>query len=603
MPVAELARRLDLKAAQEHPYPGLRPFEIHESILFFGRENHTRELLRRLGKGRMLAVVGTSGSGKSSLVKAGLLPALYSGHLAGAGTGWRIAVMRPGSAPLDELAKSLERAGAVSREALRGTLGQTSLGLVEAASQLLARSRENLLVVVDQFEELFRFRRERERADGGAEASLFVASLLEAVEQVETPVYVVLTMRSDFLGDCAQFAGLPEALNRSQYLIPRLTRDQRREAIEGPLRIAGADATPRLVQRLLNDAGDDPDQLPVLQHALMATFAAWRRDGAGVVDLRHYESAGALKDALNRHAESVHRSLDKTDRGLCEQIFRCLTTMEAGRAVRRPSRLGRIYAVVGAETEADRARVRDVIRRFMDPANNFLVSSDPELPEEAVVDISHESLIRKWATLQEWVREEADSAAWYRDVSNSVRLRFSGEGGLWSDPELSTALDRRRRDGWNAAWAEQYGGSWKEATEFLDDSVARKRRQWLVRALVTCAFLALVVAAWGAWRRSAVNAERLQQVKEERALELKLNQRRDQEAREAAQRLAEFQRAMDDLKRELDQARSPQRQAALVRAANERATAQIRELEAQLKQARMERDDALRRSMPKASKY
>src|SRR5207253_1741868 len=115
--------------------------------------------------------------------------------------------------------------------------------------------------------------------DGGADARLFVASLLEAADLSSAPVYVVLTMRSDFLGDCSQFPGLPEALNRSQYLIPRMTRDQVRDAIEKPLRLVDARMSGRLVERLLNELGDDTAQLPVLQHALNRTFHEFGKKG------------------------------------------------------------------------------------------------------------------------------------------------------------------------------------------------------------------------------------------------------------------------------------------------------------------------------------
>jgi hypothetical protein len=133
---------------------------------------------------------------------------------------------------------------------LRKTLDLSSFGLLEAVRQAKLEPSETLLVVVDQFEELFRFDRDR-AGDGGAEAQLFAASLLEASSAFSPAVYVVLTMRSDFLGgDCAQFSGLPEALNQSQYLIPRLTREQRREAIEKPLALVGARMKLSLVQRL-----------------------------------------------------------------------------------------------------------------------------------------------------------------------------------------------------------------------------------------------------------------------------------------------------------------------------------------------------------------
>ena len=225
-------------AAIQQPYPGLRAFETYESFLFFGREIHTEELLRRLSGNRFLAVVGTSGGGKSSLVRAGLLPALYRGYLVGATSQWRIAVMRPGGAPMAHGSGSggCRSAGAEDDPARQKILRATSFGLVQAVRNAALRQRESLLLVVDQFEELFRFAGEK-RQEAGAESALFVSLLLQAAGQPEVPIYVVLTMRSDFLGDCAGSPGLPEALNRGQYLIPRLTRDQREQAIERPLHL------------------------------------------------------------------------------------------------------------------------------------------------------------------------------------------------------------------------------------------------------------------------------------------------------------------------------------------------------------------------------
>jgi energy-coupling factor transporter ATP-binding protein EcfA2 len=259
-----------------NPFPGLRPFEADEDHLFFGREGQTDELLRRLRSHRFLAVVGTSGSGKSSLVRAGLLPALYSGFMAGVGSSWRVALLRPGNAPIANLAVALNHPdvlGLVGEEARLQTiitetiitetiLRRGGLGLVEAVQQARLPADENLLVVVDQFEELFRFKKDAHQTDSGDEAAAFVKLLLEAAQQLVQPIYVVLTMRSDFLGDCAQFRDLPEAMNDSQYLTPRLTRDQLQQAIAAPVAVGGATIAPRLVSRLLNDVGDNPDQLP-----------------------------------------------------------------------------------------------------------------------------------------------------------------------------------------------------------------------------------------------------------------------------------------------------------------------------------------------------
>ena len=211
------------------PYPGLRPFDVDESHLFFGREEQTDELLRRLRDTRFLAVVGPSGCGKSSLVRAGMISALQSGFMVGAGSRWRFAIMRPGTHPMRRLAAALvEQAGpagedidrAAATSALEATLRRGPLGLIEALRETPLPEATNLLVMVDQFEEIFRFRSE----DDSADADAFVSLLLASAHQRALPIYVVITMRSDFLGDCATFAGLPEALNRSQYLTPRLSR-------------------------------------------------------------------------------------------------------------------------------------------------------------------------------------------------------------------------------------------------------------------------------------------------------------------------------------------------------------------------------------------
>ena len=195
---------------------------------------------------------------------------------------------------------------------IESTLRRSTLGLAEAVKQSNLSSHENLLVVIDQFEELFRFNRYEKRSRDGKRDSLhFISLLLNASQQRNVPIYVVFTMRSDFLGECTQFRGLPEAINEGQYLIPRMTREERKAAITGPVAVGGATITPRLVTRLLNDVGDNPDQLPILQHALMRTWDHWLEEGSHdeVIDLEHYEAIGTMKKSLSLHAEEAYESL------------------------------------------------------------------------------------------------------------------------------------------------------------------------------------------------------------------------------------------------------------------------------------------------------
>lgn len=258
------------------PFVGLRPFHSHEHHLFFGREEQTAELLQRLHHHRFVAVVGSSGSGKSSLVRAGLIPTLRGGFLVEDRDRWHMAVMKPGYAPLASLAAALVPVLSVGNDtdsvpeldALRDAIDEAGTDAVlQAVRPLFQADDANLLLVVDQFEEIFRFG----GTAGHTEAADFVATVLALAGQRQLPVYVVMTMRSDFLGDCDVFHGLPAALNRSQYLVPRLSRGQLRTAIQGPIRLFGATVSRTLVDRLLNDLGDDHDRLPVLQHALLRT--------------------------------------------------------------------------------------------------------------------------------------------------------------------------------------------------------------------------------------------------------------------------------------------------------------------------------------------
>ena len=249
-----------------NPFPGLRPFEADEDHLYFGRERETDELLRRLRSRRFLAVVGTSGSGKSSLVRCGLIPSLQSGFMVTAGSAGAVAVFRPGEDPVGHLAAALDTpARSAPAASLRppaacceATLQRGTLGLVEAVRHARIPAGDNVLIVVDQFEELFRYRRNRQRDRSTDDAVGFVKLLLEAAAQNEVPIYVALTMRSDFLGDCMEFPGLPESVNAGLYLVPRMSRDNLRAAITGPVAVAGGEIEQRLVLRLLTRLATTP---------------------------------------------------------------------------------------------------------------------------------------------------------------------------------------------------------------------------------------------------------------------------------------------------------------------------------------------------------
>jgi hypothetical protein len=252
------------------PFRGLLPFEEQHAALFFGRDKEIREVADRLEQRRLLAVTGVSGSGKSSLVMAGVIPMLRAGLIPKLGANVRVAIMKPRGGPLFELQRQLSAALNRRENVNMEDLTRTTYGLVDVVKPLAPD--ESLLIVVDQFEEIFDYRKKHLPTDGGANADRFIALLLRAVEQSEVPIFVMLTMRSDFLGQCATFRGLPEALNDGHYLVPKMTRLQLQEAIEEPLAAAGAGIQPGLVQQILDECEEEPDYLPVLQHLLYQMF-------------------------------------------------------------------------------------------------------------------------------------------------------------------------------------------------------------------------------------------------------------------------------------------------------------------------------------------
>jgi WD40 repeat protein len=296
----------------------------------------------------------------------------------------------------------------------------------------------------------------------------FVSLLLSLAEQRALPVFVVMTMRSDFLGDCDAFRGLPEALNRSQYLVPRLTRRQRREAIEGPVNLCGGVIAPRLVDRLLNDSAGDSDQLPIIQHALMRLWSAVRASGDEALDLQHYDAVENLDGALSQHAEEALSGMSDNQLLLTASVFKALTLTDASnRRIRRPLSLSQVEA----ETCGQRGEIEEVINAFRGQGRSFLMPrAEVPLDSDTVVDMSHESLIRQWERLSVWVTEEAEAGTTYRRLTDAATRWAEGRGSLLVEKDLDQALAWWEQSVPNASWAERYGGGFQRTHVFLERS-------------------------------------------------------------------------------------------------------------------------------------
>lgn len=469
-----------------NPFPGLRPFSVEESHLFFGREGQCETVLGYLNSNRFAAVTGASGSGKSSLIYCGLIPALYGGFIKPAGSRWRIITTRPGNSPIENLAEAIasiekpqadSRQLAVNNQILCTILRRSSFGLVNAVRQVHLAPGENILLILDQFEELFRYKESRKDTTVFNETEAYIKLIVNAIKQTEQPIYVVLTMRSDFIGECSQFQELTRLINKSNFLIPQMTRDDFKEAIMGPLAVGGAAIDPQLLQHLLNVIEDKSDQLPVLQHVMMRTWEFWTRNNEPAIPLRSrdYEAAGKIENALSMHANEAFEELSEEGKSICRAMFKCLTEKGTdNKGTRHPATVKHIAEIAQAPDQM----VIEVVNKFRAKGRSFLTPGEGvPIDSDTVIDISHESLMRIWDRLKSWVDEEFSSVQMYMRLAEAASQYQVGKTGLWRPPDLQVALNWKKTQKPTLTWARKYNPAFEKVMVFLDASEKKYQQE------------------------------------------------------------------------------------------------------------------------------
>jgi WD40 repeat protein/transcriptional regulator with XRE-family HTH domain len=390
MPAAPPTLVLDLPAA-DNPYRGLRLFTEADAATFFGRESLVQQLLTRLGEGgelaRFLAVVGPSGSGKSSVVRAGLLPALRGGGLPGSEQ-WYVADLLPGAQPLEALVAALCRVApaGVEPDDLRTLLRADERGLLRAARAVLPPDpATELLLVIDQFEELFTL------ADDEAAREHLLDSIVTAVLDERSRLRIVMTLRADFMDRPLQYVDFGELLRQRSELVLPLTAEETERAILGPARRVGLQLEDGLAAALVADGGGQPGALPLLQHTLSELYV--RRQGRRL-SRAAYTEIGGVAGGLASSAEACYTSLGAAGQLLARQIFLRLTTPGEGTEdTRRRTPLSEIQAL-GDQTDA-------VVRAFGD--SRLLTFDRDPLSRTPTVEVAHEALLRAWPRLRGWL--------------------------------------------------------------------------------------------------------------------------------------------------------------------------------------------------------
>ena len=436
----ETRRRTDLGIEDEGPvvcpFKGLASFDVVDAEYFFGRERLVAELVARLVGAPLLGVVGPSGSGKSSVVRAGLLPALAGGVLPGSDE-WSQVLIRPGEHPLRELA--------------------------DAVGDVPADRR--VLLVVDQFEEIFTVcRAERERA-------AFVDALVRAPSD-QTRRVVVLAVRADLYGRCATYPALSELLGAHHVLVGPMRRDELRRAIELPALRAGLRVEPGLVDALVGDVEEEPGALPLLSSALLELWQA--RDGRS---LRYaaYERTGGVRGAVARLAEAAFARLDPGQQDVARSVLLRLAGPRAGgEVVRRRVALAELEGQGGDDLE----RVLEVL------AERRLVTISA-----ATVEVAHEALLSEWPRLRGWLEEDAQGRRVQRHLADAAREwdeRGRDRGEVYRGARLAAALE------WRAGHAQELN---QTERAFLDAGRAEAGRAQRRLRMVLAAVAALLAVA------------------------------------------------------------------------------------------------------------
>jgi len=543
-----------IETSQLCPYTGLRSFTEEESLYFKGRDEQVDQVTAQLEERKFLMLTGASGEGKSSLIYAGLIPNARAGFFKARYANWTVVDFRPERSPVKSMARALAdkfsiHSSTIETELRRGFSSLTDLylnsdfyvdekeetwkQLSDSEKKLKSRNGSNLLIIVDQFEEFFtnpeNYYNENPSQDSQTVVNLVLETSRNALQQ-NLPIYVVCTMRSDYIGQCSSFRGLPEYIGYSQFFVPRLKRKELKQVIEEPALLSGNRITQRLTERLVYDLAEGVDQLPILQHAVSQIWLMANR-GAEEMDLIHYAMVGGmpanelppddlyrfeawfkslpeyeqkfyqetgLNKVIENHASRLYESAaeyynkenpdspitTREAKNIIALTFSCLTKIDNSRAVRNRMTLQEIAAIVNRPLLSAEI-VGKVLNIFREEGNSFIRPFKTEdktthiLSTDAVLDITHESLIRNWGMLHKWARQEYEYYSTFLDLKKQLdRWKEHGrsKGYLLPIGPLSYFENWYTKCNPNTAWINRYAErkedaltAWKHAENLLQD--------------------------------------------------------------------------------------------------------------------------------------
>jgi WD40 repeat protein/energy-coupling factor transporter ATP-binding protein EcfA2 len=450
----------------ESPYRGLLRFEAEHAPFFFGREGLVDWLLHELrtvtsarDRTRFVAIVGPSGSGKSSLARAGMVAAIRRGEFPGS-SAWPVAFCCPGSDPLGNLALAV--GDALKQAATPASVAEWTHDFRASARtlHLMARGR-NLVLLIDQFEELFTHQNQPETR------AAFIDNMMHAATVYGGDTVVLLTLRADFYGECSSYPVLAAALSERQLLAGLLQRDQLRAAIERPAQLAGCEFEAGLVDLLIGETLDQPGGLPLVEYTLSELWA--RRTGRRLTHSA-YKAIGGVAGALAQRAEEIFSNFEEAEQQVCRRMFlRLVQPSNGGQLARRRTRMAEL-----ATANIEPARLHAVIRKLASPeARLITIETGGRAGAEEMIDVAHEALIRNWPRLRQWLDSDQEFQLWNK------RLCAAIEEWEFNDRHPDSLLHGLYLDEARRWWTERSADWNPQEREFFEasDSFDRVQRE------------------------------------------------------------------------------------------------------------------------------
>lgn len=467
----------DDRMLKSNPFPGLRAFEFNESHLFFGQDAVTTQVLTKLRQNRFVCILGNAGSGKTSLINCGVKPALFGGFLFNHNPNWKIYHLRPGFNPLQNLTRCFhntnqpncfEEEAHILDQMYYNILKRGKNGLVELLSQITDTNKEYCFII-DQFEDLFTLGHRIADHNYYEEVVHYIDLFLDALKNFPN-FHLIISLRSDFTNDCVAFPNLSELINGSNVLVPRMSREQLKEAIVGPLRVFKVNIEDNLLLQLLNDATFYDDELSRMQYALRQAWRAWLSQGNvnRPLSIKEYENTGGIANAVSSKANSIYNSFSNEDKVICEKVFKGLTErISEENSVIRPELVGNIALLAGCAVND----VKKIIDIFSTDDVQLLTIRPQDLNAADYIELTHISVVKAWDRLNGWVEDEAISSQMYKQLAETSSIYQVGKAGLLVPPDLHFALNWKEKQQPTLHWAKRYNPAFERTMVYLDASL------------------------------------------------------------------------------------------------------------------------------------